>query len=529
MTSIELFAGCGGLALGLEVAGIVHKRLIENNEDCVNTMKANKHKWNVELLDVKNAKYTLNEVEIVTGGFPCQSFSQVGKKEGLDDPRGMLFYEYLRCVHEVKPILFLIENVEGLYTFNGGETIKYMIKLLEDEGYSIKYELINMVEYRVPQKRKRVIIVGMLGKENYFEFPEKADDLVTLREALKDVPESDCASYTTERKEIYSRVPQGGCWIDLPLDLQKKLLGNAYNSGGGKRGYAKRLSWDEPCLTILTSPCQKQTERIHPDEVRPLSVRECARVQTFPDKWKFTGSMQSQYKQIGNAVPPRFALALGKQIIKAINKYKKKDNIYLDFISNEGFEKLVNDVTAYYKCDKQFDEPIYDRTKMSFETALFGLTYEKFKENERLKAIERGICTKIGFFHQKLLGSVEGWENLDDNLEIKKVCQADLRKKDNTIFIELKNRANTVNSASKKECFNRLKTIRELYPDALVYYGIIEDKVEYDKVWNYNGNNDEKLRTISGEKLYQLVTGNPENFLKVMNAIQSAIKNIQDK
>lgn len=113
-------------------------------------------------------------------------------------------------------------------------------------------------------------------------------------------------------------VPAGGCWVDLPEEIAKEYMGKSYYSGGGKRGMARRISWDEPCLTLTTSPSQKQTERCHPDETRPFTVREYARIQSFPDDWEFEGRLSEQYKQIGNAVPVELARRVGVEMIKAL-------------------------------------------------------------------------------------------------------------------------------------------------------------------------------------------------------------------
>lgn len=123
-------------------------------------------------------------------------------------------------------------------------------------------------------------------------------------------------------------VPPGGCWIDLPIEIQKEFMGASFHSGGGKRGMARRISWDEACLTLTTSPSQKQTERCHPDETRPFTIREYARIQSFPDDWVFVGSVSSCYKQIGNAVAVKVAEAVGKQIIHHLsNSLEKPDQI----------------------------------------------------------------------------------------------------------------------------------------------------------------------------------------------------------
>ena len=136
-----------------------------------------------------------------------------------------------------------------------------------------------------------------------------------MKDALKDVPESEGTKYSEEKKKVMELVPEGGCWINLPEDIKKKYMGNSLNSGGGKRGIARRLSWDEPSLTLTTSPCQKQTERCHPSETRPLKTREYARIQTFPDNFVFEGSISSIYKQIGNAVPCMLGYYLGLSLI----------------------------------------------------------------------------------------------------------------------------------------------------------------------------------------------------------------------
>lgn len=150
-------------------------------------------------------------------------------------------------------------------------------------------------------------------------FPKENSTKIILKDVLINVPYSLCAKYSTEKETLFKLIPQGGCWINLPIDLQKSYLGNSYNSGGGKRGILYRLSMQEPCLTILCTPTQKQTERCHPLENRPLSIRESARIQTFKDDYEFSGSMASQYKQIGNAVPVELARQIGISILEVLS------------------------------------------------------------------------------------------------------------------------------------------------------------------------------------------------------------------
>jgi DNA (cytosine-5)-methyltransferase 1 len=167
--------------------------------------------------------------------------------------------------------------------------------------YNITYKCLDASKYDVPQKRERVFIIGILkilNNSNEFVFPNESNNKKILKDVLYDVPKSYGVQYNQEKQNLFKLIPQGGCWINLPENLQKQYLGNSYNSSGGKRGILYRLSMDKPSLTLLCSPSQKQTERCHPEETRPFTVREYARIQTFPDDWKFEGSVSQQYKQI---------------------------------------------------------------------------------------------------------------------------------------------------------------------------------------------------------------------------------------
>jgi DNA (cytosine-5)-methyltransferase 1 len=330
--SIELFAGAGGLAVGLEKAGLNCLALNEFDHWACETLRQNRPDWNVIEDNVRNVSFSelKDKVDIVTGGFPCQAFSYAGKKLGLNDARGTLFYEFARVVKETNPLICIGENVRGLLTHEGGKTIEGMISILDEIGYNvITPRIFKTIFYKVPQKRERVLIVGIRKDINHhlFEFPKPYKKVYTLKDALKkgelfncDVPESQGSKYPKYKKEVLDLVPEGGYWRDLPLEIQKEYMGGSYHLGGGKTGMARRISWSEPSLTLTCSPAQKQTERCHPDETRPFTVREYARIQTFPDEWIFTGSVSQQYKQIGNAVPVNFATEVGISIIKFLNK-----------------------------------------------------------------------------------------------------------------------------------------------------------------------------------------------------------------
>jgi len=320
-TVIELFAGAGGLALGLENAGLEATHLIEIDDNCVKTLRSNRPNWNVIHEDISKVNFTGMKADIVTGGFPCQSFSFAGKRLGFEDTRGTLFFEFARCIKEVQPKLFIGENVEGLLRHDQGKTFARMVEILEELGYKVQHKVLNAINYGVAQKRKRLIIVGTQDELD-FEFPKPSNKIPTLKDALKNVPKSEGTAYSEKRKKILELVPAGGCWINLPENIQREFMGASFNSGGGKRGMARRISWDEPCLTLTTSPSQKQTERCHPEETRPFTVREYARIQSFPDNWKFEGSISSQYKQIGNAVAVKVGEALGEAILNSFNNSK---------------------------------------------------------------------------------------------------------------------------------------------------------------------------------------------------------------
>jgi DNA (cytosine-5)-methyltransferase 1 len=321
VTAIELFAGAGGLALGLERAGIKTLEHVEFDKACCETLRTNRPNWNVVCEDIHKVDFTQyrGQVDIVTGGFPCQAFSFAGKKLGFEDTRGTLFHEFARCVKEVNPKMFMAENVRGLASHDKGRTLTTIISVLEALGYHTQQKILNAAYYGVGQKRERIVIIGIRNDLNIeFSYPSAEKQMTTLREALRDCPKSVGVEYSEKKKKVLALVPPGGCWVDLPEDVAKGYMGKSYYSGGGRRGMARRISWDEPCLTLTCSPSQKQTERCHPEETRPFTVREAARIQSFPDDWVFCGSVGDQYKQIGNAVPVEMARRIGVQLKSAI-------------------------------------------------------------------------------------------------------------------------------------------------------------------------------------------------------------------
>lgn len=337
-TSIELFAGAGGLALGFEKAGFHHVMLNELNREACETLRSNRPNWNVLEADIHNVDFSKwhNQIDLLTGGFPCQAFSYAGNKGGFEDTRGTLFFEVARAVKEINPKVFVCENVKGLVSHDKGRTLTIIRNVIADLGYTlVEPRVLEAIRYQVPQKRERIVLVAIrndIAPKVTFHWPAPYYRLMTLNDAFKkgelyptDVPKSIGAKYPEKKERVLRLVPQGGDWRNLPDDIAKKYMGGSYLLGGGKTGMARRLAMDEPSLTLTCSPAQKQTERCHPIETCPLTVREYARIQTFPDDWNFMGSMSAQYKQIGNAVPVNLAWALARSVMRLFNDIESEE------------------------------------------------------------------------------------------------------------------------------------------------------------------------------------------------------------
>ncbi len=327
--SIELFAGAGGLALGIEKAGFDTISLVEFDKAAADTLKCNRPNWNVICDDIANIScldleeyYGMKkgELDLLSGGAPCQSFSYAGKRLGLEDARGTLFYHYAKFLDKLQPKMFLFENVKGLLTHDKGKTFQTILDIFKQSGYTIlpnQIKVLNAWDYGVPQKRERLITIGIrndLTDIIKFEFPAPHKYKPVLRDILPNCPKSEGSPYSEYKRKIFELVPPGGYWKDIPEDIAKEYMKSCWYMGGGRTGILRRLSLDEPSLAVLTSPSQKQTDRCHPLEARPFTIRENARCQAFPDDWQFCGSVGQQYKQVGNAVPVNLAYEIGIKI-----------------------------------------------------------------------------------------------------------------------------------------------------------------------------------------------------------------------
>lgn len=332
--SIELFAGAGGLALGLEQAGFYHIGLVEFDKSAANTLMLNRPCWNVLCEDIaitsqRNLEEEFHiqkyELDLLSGGAPCQSFSYAGKRLGLQDIRGTMFYHYATFLEKLQPKMFLFENVKGLLTHDNNKTFQTILNIFEEEGYKIYYKVLNAWNYGVPQKRERLIIIGLrndLANKCQFNFPQEHVYHPLVKDIKLDTNPSkdECVRYSMYKENIFKLVPPGGYWRDIDPKIAKEYMKTCWNMGGGRTGILRRIGLNEPSLTVLTNPGMKQTDRCHPLEIRPFSYRENARIQTFPDDWQFYGKLSEKYKQVGNAVPVNLAKEIGVEIIKSLEK-----------------------------------------------------------------------------------------------------------------------------------------------------------------------------------------------------------------
>lgn len=332
---IEVCAGCGGLSTGFMKAGYKPVLLNEMNKICVQTLQANHTHTTIHCGDVTKLDLTPYAPfsGILAAGVPCQSFSMSGLRKGLDDKRGNLILYFRTLIDQLQPMAFMIENVKGLTNHEKGSTFQTVLQNLnKDNDYEITYKILNAYDYEVPQKRERVFIVGikkthieaMGDRWRAYTHPSPVPDVMrkvcrhvlqrTEEEAREDAQHPDHIGYqySPEKIAVLNMIPQGGCWVDLPIDIQKSYLGKNYEASGGRRGMGKRLSMNEPCLTLTTNPCQNQAERCHPLETRPLTVLEYRRIQTFPDDFILHGAISSKFKQVGNAVPVMLAYHMAR-------------------------------------------------------------------------------------------------------------------------------------------------------------------------------------------------------------------------
>jgi DNA (cytosine-5)-methyltransferase 1 len=355
--TLSLFSGAGGLDLGLESAGFDVLAQIEMDHDCVETLR-----WQakdrakpteviesrLEDLDPDEVRFDLGlkpgQLSLLAGGPPCQPFTTSGLRQGLSDARATtLFPAYLTWVDAFAPDALLIENVDGMLsaalrhrplvqrerswpkdadvTERKGSFLKWLLDELRTRDYAVAWGIVEAADYGVPQFRQRAVLIAVKGaRPCWLPAPQfggtDQPPFRTLRQALSTVDVPGPIMPLSERKRaVYRNIPPGGNWRDLPDDLRRATMGRAYLATGGKSGWWRRLGWDRPSATILGMPDHSSTALIHPEELRCLSVSECAAAQSFPSGIEFAGGVRSQYQQVGNAVPPLLGHALGKQLL----------------------------------------------------------------------------------------------------------------------------------------------------------------------------------------------------------------------
>lgn len=364
-TLISLFSGAGGLDLGLERAGFETRVMVEVDKDARATVERNRDHFGgrdfpilsditaVSPQDILEAAgLQRGEATLLAGGPPCQSFSTAGRRQSIGDPRGSLFIYFADMIEAAQPRFFVMENVRGLLSAaikhrplaergpkhpplepeeEPGSALQVILEQFKALRYQVIYGLVNAAEYGVPQTRERLIIIGSRDHELPLSARKTRDlvipthgpdDFVTLGETIDSLPphEPVTARYSEARAKIFEMIPEGKNWRHIrdhhSDELLREVMGGAYDSDGGRVGFFRRLSRFDPAPTLPTSPVQKSTALCHPTELRPLSVQEYAAIQQFPFDFEFAGSVASQYRQIGNAVPVGLGEAIGNALMK---------------------------------------------------------------------------------------------------------------------------------------------------------------------------------------------------------------------
>ena len=377
-TVVSLFTGGMGLDLGFENQGFAIKVALDSDTAVEATIRDNGRSFPVMTSNVsdvatadllKSAGLPVGGATVVTGAPPCEPFTTAGARNGFRDHRASAVHSFIRIVRESLPEYFVFEEVPGflraakehmsfykrskmrddeiLPDYRLGSAFDEVIEQFQDLGYRLSFDpgnpkasLLNSADFGVPQKRIRFVLLGA-REDSAIELPkpthgapdskEVHDGLrrpwATLRDALKELDSDgdDHVSFPEKWGQYLHSVPEGGCWRNLPEHLHAAVLGGAYDDGtdpmtagmkGGRTGYLRRLSWDKPAPTLVDRPTNKANCLCHPDETRPLSVKEYARIQGFGDDWIFSGSLTQRYRLIGQATPVRLAAAIAARILE---------------------------------------------------------------------------------------------------------------------------------------------------------------------------------------------------------------------
>lgn len=367
-TAIDLFCGAGGLSAGLEMSGFT---VLAGNDlfEAAGKTFSQTHphakfiggpiqELSVErLMEATGLKK--GELTVLVGGPPCQAYSVYNHQRSMFDARATLFREYLRIVDGLRPEWIVMENVTGIYSIGGGEAVRAIKAELAGLGYAVKEKILKAEDYGVPQERRRVVFIGnRIGAPISHPEPTHGPDripYVTIRDAIGDLPvlangeDRGEVRYATAATSDFQRalrgnavtvsnhaaprlggvnverlahIPPGGSWRDIPFDLLPTGMKRAKRSDHTKR-YG-RMTWEGLSCTILTKCDIHWGAYIHPEQDRAISVREAARIQSFPDTFDFVGSKTEQYVQVGNAVPPLLGKAIGTHLVNLIENTRQK-------------------------------------------------------------------------------------------------------------------------------------------------------------------------------------------------------------
>ncbi len=356
---ISLFSGALGLDLGFERAGFDLRAAVEADRRAAATIRANRPE--LPLLEARLEHITPAALQraarlgrarptLVTGGPSCQSFSTAGHRRSLDDDRGNLFRYFVEVVRELRPRFFVMENVPGVLSAavrhrplaergpgfptlhadeQHGSAIRLILSELRALGYYVVFGVVNAADFGAAQRRMRLIFLGSRdGEDVRLPRPTHAEHpagglapWATLRDALDGLndPEPAFAALSPNVIKLMKSVPPGGNWRHLSAEVQRRAMGKAADSWGGRSGFFRRLAWDAPTPALTTNPVSRATMSVHPELDRPLTVGEYARVQGFPDDWSFEGGVRDQYVQIGNAVPLAVSEAIGRELARLID------------------------------------------------------------------------------------------------------------------------------------------------------------------------------------------------------------------
>ena len=427
LTCLSFCSGALGLDLGLAKAGFTTLLTCEIDPQTRQTILANWPK--VGLLDDLR-KYDFeaiyhyagltqdDDLDLVIGGPPCQSFSTAGHRKGLEDPRGNVFLHYLNLALNLQPKFIVIENVRGLLSAPlqhiphknrskhcladkntvAGSALLSIIQKIRQTGYSVSFNLYNAANFGTPQIRERLVIIcARDGYKMPYLRPTHSDcqeyglpAWKTLQSAIGDLVESKQTyiNFPAKRLKYYRLIRAGENWKSLPLELQKEALGNSYAASGGKTGFLRRLAWHKPAPTLVTSPVMPATDLAHPEQDRPLSIEEYKRIQEFPDDWIVAGNILDQYRQIGNAVPISLGYAIGKLIKERLQILDQHLDLGDTSIDNIGLEKSVLDKSCLAKID------------------LKSFPYSRYKDTDDV-SWERNVLQNLQFVQQKQISLLD--------------------------------------------------------------------------------------------------------------------------